>query len=303
MIYNFLFHRVNPKRDKMWDPMDVALFSKCVNYITRNFDVVLFEDYMFNNTIKSNKIASIMFDDGYEDNFFYAAPILKSYNCKASFYVVTNSIDKNIPIWTYLIDKLFEKTTKSAINMNFSFLSPKLRVDKLETGEERVRYVRKLKPFLKTISNNQREIIVNRIIETYTDVKITGEMMNWDQLRQLQSDGHYIGSHTLSHPVLGMIQDNTTTREELFLSGEKIKNELGYFPLSISYPVGSCNDTVKKIAEDAGYKIGLAVNQKTYDPDKDDFFEVPRMELYNESWLKTKLRISNKIEKIRRFIS
>lgn len=303
MISNFLFHRVNPKRDKMWDPMDVPLFAKCIDYISRNFEVVLFEDYIFGNSIKSrDKIATIMFDDGYQDNFYYAAPILEKYNCKASFYVVTNSIDKNIPIWTYFLDKLFEKTNKEKVDLNYSFLPAELRVNELKNHEERLKYVRSLKPFLKTVNNSQRETVINRIIETYTDVETQGEMMNWDQVRQLQSYGHYIGSHTVSHPVLGMMEENAAIREELFLSGEKIKNELGYFPLSVSYPVGSCNCTVKRLAAEVGYKTGLAVDQKTYDPEKDDLFHVPRMELYNESWLKTKLRISNKIEKIKRLL-
>ena len=43
---NFLFHRVHPKRDKLWDPMDPALFEKCIKYITKNYDVVSLEEYV-----------------------------------------------------------------------------------------------------------------------------------------------------------------------------------------------------------------------------------------------------------------
>jgi hypothetical protein len=68
---------------------------------------------------------------------------------------------------------------------------------------------------------------------------------------------------------------------------------LGYFPLTISYPVGSYNNTTMLLSEKAGYKIGLAVNQKTYNPAVEGLFQIPRIELYNESWFKTKLRINN----------
>lgn len=303
MISNFLFHRVNPKRDELWDPMDMVLFEKCIKYITKNFEVVLLEDYILDARIGSGKkIASVMFDDGYEDNYLFAAPVLKKYNCKASFYVVTNSIDRNLPIWTYLIDYLFQKTNKATINLYYSFLPEALRVDSLKNHSERIRYARNLKPLLKQVPNNQREIVVNEIVNAYNDVQIPGEMMNWDQIRQLKADGHYIGSHTVTHPVLGMTEDKKAVRDELFLSGQKIKDELGYFPYSISYPVGSYNSVVKGLAQDVGYKIGLAVDQKIYNPDKSDLFEVPRMELYNEPWWKTKLRISNRIEKIKNLI-
>jgi len=283
--------------------MDVRLFEKCIRYITRNFDVVLFEDYAFGNSVKTNnKIASIMFDDGYEDNIIYAAPILQKYNCKASFYIVTDSIDKNLPIWTYLIDYLFQKTGRTAINLDYAFLPELLRVMRLDSYAERIIYVRRLKPFLKKIPQSWREVIVSEIMNAYNDVQVSGEMMNWDQVRQLRAAGHYIGSHTVTHPVLGMIEENSAVTEELFLSGQKIKDKVGYFPVSISYPVGSYNLNIKKVAQEVGYKTGLAVNQKPYKPGKQDLFEVPRIELYNEPWWKTKLRISNRIEQLKSVI-
>ena len=33
MIHNFLFHRVNAQRDKLWDPMSPELFEKCIQYM------------------------------------------------------------------------------------------------------------------------------------------------------------------------------------------------------------------------------------------------------------------------------
>ena len=78
MIRNFLFHRVHPQRDKLWDPMSVDLFDKCIRYISKKYDVVLFEDLAFSDKYKSNNnksIATIMFDDGYKDNIEFAAPI------------------------------------------------------------------------------------------------------------------------------------------------------------------------------------------------------------------------------------
>jgi len=77
---------------------------------------------------------------------------------------------------------------------------------------------------------------------------------------------------------------------------------LGHFPTTISYPVGSYNETTKRISKEVGYKIGLAVNQNIYDPDKQDLFEIPRIELYNEPWWKTRLRITHTLENIKSII-
>src|SRR5688572_24954850 len=108
VIRNFLFHRVNPTRDKLWDPMDVRLFERCIRFISQRYRVVLFEDLvMAGNWNISEPLATIMFDDGYKDNLEYAAPILAKFGCKASFYVVTDCISQNLPTWTYQLDFAF----------------------------------------------------------------------------------------------------------------------------------------------------------------------------------------------------
>jgi peptidoglycan/xylan/chitin deacetylase (PgdA/CDA1 family) len=304
MIRNFLFHRVNPQRDKLWDPMSVELFDKCINFISTNYDVVQFEELVFTDQYMSSnkKIATIMFDDGYKDNIEFAAPILKKYNVKGSFYVVTDCIDKNIPTWTHLIEHLFQFTSMKNIEIDFDFLPRELKVKKLLNYEDRIKYVTKLKPYLKLLSHERRQLVLDRITATYVDTELPKLMMNWQDLRKLQQEGHYIGSHTVSHCMLGTMDNEDDIYTELFSSGKRIEEELGNFPLTISYPVGSFNKATKELAIKAGYKIGLAVQQNIHNPKIEDLFEVSRIELYNESWLKTRLRITNTLEKIKSII-
>jgi peptidoglycan/xylan/chitin deacetylase (PgdA/CDA1 family) len=127
-------------------------------------------------------------------------------------------------------------------------------------------------------------------------------MMDWQDLLKLYNSGHYIGSHTVSHYMLGSMSDEDQIRNELVLSAELIKQNLGYFPKSISYPIGSYNETTIRLSKEAGYSIGLAVKQQMYDPVKDSIFEIPRIELYNENWFKTKMRITNLLETIKKTI-
>jgi peptidoglycan/xylan/chitin deacetylase (PgdA/CDA1 family) len=240
MIRNFLFHRVSPQRDKLWDPMDVALFDKCISYISQNYQVMLLEDMVLRPDLKNlSNIATILFDDGYKDNIQYAAPILAKYKCKATFYVVTDCIDKNIPTWTHILEHSFQYTKKSNINLIFDFLPSDLRVINLPTEELRMEYLRKLNPFLKTISHENRNLVINRVTETFTDIGLPRIMMDWSDLLQLVEAGHYISSHTVSHCMLGTMTNEEEIKDELFRSGKTIEKHLGYFPKSISYPVGS----------------------------------------------------------------
>jgi peptidoglycan/xylan/chitin deacetylase (PgdA/CDA1 family) len=283
--------------------MDVALFEKCISYISRTHEVVLIEDLVSSDKLYSkNKFATIMFDDGYKDNIEYAAPILEKHKCKASFYVVTDCIDHNTPTWTHVLEHLFQFTKKVEIGIQFDFLPSELKIDQLKSKEERIAYVSKLKPFLKKLSHSERKIVLDKITQTYNDVELPQLMMNWKDLIELKNAGHYIGSHTVSHAMLGTMINEDEILNELVASANKIKEHLGYFPKTISYPVGSFNETTKRLAKEAGYKIGLAVKQKVYDPSKTDIFEIPRIELYNEPWWKTRLRITNTLENVKSLI-
>lgn len=300
MISNFLFHRVNPVREKLWGPMDVALFDKCIKYITTNYEIQLLEDLIEQpRQHVKNKIATIVFDDGFKDNLEYAAPILEKYNCKASFYVVTNCIDHNIPTWTYILEYRFLHTSVKNLDLDFDFLPETLKVKELQSTEARIVYVQKLKPFLKQLSHEQRNQVLNAIDKTYNDVELPHIMMNWNDLLELKNAGHYIGSHTMSHCMLGTMSDKNQISLELKQSANTIENKLGHFPKTISYPVGSYNDQTIEICQEAGYKAGLAVKQTTYNPEKNSIFEIPRIELYNEPWWKTRMRITSMLENIK----
>jgi peptidoglycan/xylan/chitin deacetylase (PgdA/CDA1 family) len=119
-----------------------------------------------------------------------------------------------------------------------------------------------------------------------------GKMMNWNDIRQLQSAGFTIGSHSHTHPMLASLENESEIRDELEQSKQIINKELGKAPLVISYPIGSYDQRVMKVAADCGYISGLAVKQRFYDTTADDRWQIPRVELYQEPWWKTKMRIS-----------
>ncbi len=303
MIRNFLFHRVNPQRDKLWDPMDVKLFDQCIQHISRNYQVELIEELVNSpDFYKKNHFATIMFDDGYKDNLEFAAPILDKHRVKASFYVVTDCIDQNIPTWTHILEHQFLHTQMRSIDLSAEFISSELTKGTFNTELDRIAFVQKLKPYLKKLSHSQRDWVLKRVAETFSDVEIPKIMMNWNEVNQLKSAGHYIGSHTCSHCMLGTMSDEAEISKELIQSRKRIEEQLGHAPLSISYPVGSYNQTTIELSKAAGYSLGLAVKQDIYKPQRDNLFEIPRIELYNESWWKTRLRISHTLEKIKSII-
>jgi peptidoglycan/xylan/chitin deacetylase (PgdA/CDA1 family) len=291
LIRNFLFHRVSDETDAMWPPMKPDLFERVISKLTKIYSVVPLEHYQDEPGAFAinRKVATVLFDDGYKDNIEVAAPILAKYKCPASFYVVTDCIDRNIPTWTYLVDHLFSKTRKGQIELGYDFVPEQFKKVTLGSLGSSVKEV---KPWLKKLSNAQRLIILDSIFQQCNDVAVPqGKMMNWQEVRQLANAGFIIGSHSHTHPMLASLQNENEIEEELRISAQKIKSELGFSPAAISYPIGSYDERVTKMAKAEGYKYGLAVEQQFYKQGRDNLYKIPRVELYQEPWWKVQLRM------------
>lgn len=301
----FLFHRVNPVRDPLWDPMDPVLFEKCISYISNKYTIVSLEESLakgFPSSIK--RPAAIVFDDGYKDNIQFAVPILQKYKCPCSFYIVTDCIDKDIVTWTHLFEHLFKKTKKERIVIESDTIPDALLGVVWNHENEKLQYASQLKPLLKTLPHVEREKILQQIITQFDDVVELPKdiMMNWNDIRTLKAMGYTIGSHSVTHAMLGTIEDSNVIHRELHFSAQRIQEELNEFPLTISYPIGSYSDAVLKQSKEVGYSFGLAVHQSCYNTKVDNIYAIPRIELYNESWLKTRMRISGVLERIKKII-
>lgn len=298
-----LFHRVHPERDLLWDPMDPVLFESVLRYVSRNYETIGLDEFFADPNKKFRKPPLIItYDDGYRDFIDFSFPLLKKYSLPASMFVVTDCIDRNIPTWTYRMDYFFYNTKKlETKNTVLEFVAKDFSVTKWSSHAERIEYCKRFKQYLKKVPNQKRSEIVQSFIDNFDDVKEPANlMMTWDEIRQLKSEGIQIGSHSVSHPPLATIEDEEELKTELLSSALRIKEMINEFPSTISYPVGSYDSRVKRISREVGYQLGLAVNQKIFDTDRDDRFEIPRIELYNENMLKARMRITGLYGKIKR---
>lgn len=305
LIRNFLFHRVSEETDNMWPPMTPDLFARTVQYLENKYSVVALEHFLEDPASCKSKrqIATISFDDGYKDNIEFAAPILKKYNCPASFYIVTDCIDRNIPTWTYLIDAVFQQTVKTGLSLEYDFVPEKFKDIRLRINASANPLVKEVKPWMKSLSNPQRVIITNGILQQCDDVQLPADkMMNWNDIRQLGTAGFIIGSHSHTHPMLASLQQESEITGELKISAQRIKTETGKAPLTISYPIGSFDERVMRLSKEQGYKYGLAVEQKYFSYPSNSM-SIPRVELYQEGWWKIKLHLTgNYWNRLRRIV-
>lgn len=210
-----------------------------------------------------------------------------------SMYVVTECISKDKPTWTFEIDYLFYNTRKLQIDWttDVSFIPPEFRKTKFENNKELISFCLKFKQYIKIIPEEKREMLIQDLFNSFNDVHIpSGLMMNWEEINQIMNAGVEVGSHSVTHPPLSTL-NTTSLKKELQQSREDFFKYTSSCPRIISYPLGIYNQNVKEAAQTAGYDYGLAVNHKSFNMDTGDKFEIPRIELYNEPFWKSLLRI------------
>src|SRR5687767_11428622 len=222
LIRNYLFHRVSTEKDELWPPMNPDLFKRVIEYITSNFTVLSLEGFLQNGSYPTKgktRLATVLFDDGYKDNIEYAAPILDSFRCPASFYVVTDGIERDIPTWTYQLDNVLQKTKIKKLEFDFGYVPENMRSLFLMERD----LVKRLKPWMKTLPNHQRGQLLESVMQQCSDVSLSkGLMMSWNDLRQLKAAGFEIGSHSHTHPMLASLTDESEIMEELSVSRQLI---------------------------------------------------------------------------------
>ncbi len=92
-----MYHGIGPATDKEWGNLLVApeLFEAHLKYLKNTgYRVVsveeLAERLSTNKDLK--KYVAFTFDDGYENNYRYAYPLLKKYDFTATFYIIRNAL-------------------------------------------------------------------------------------------------------------------------------------------------------------------------------------------------------------------
>ena len=201
-------------------------------------------------TIPENSF-SITFDDGFENNFSIAKPILENLSIPATFYISTNLIDQNLMTWTDQIEFCIDLTKIRSIKLpwsekDYSISTPESKVFCLEE----IRKIVKRKTNLFNIENLVQDIFrqckVNSITKSNS---IIDKKMNWSQIEILHNHSLFsIGGHSHNHTSLGMISKNKM-KKEIRDSINMLRDKANVESMHYSYPEGQKIDYNNDVIE------------------------------------------------------
>lgn len=251
-----MYHRI--VREPLLPGIDPDVFEQQLVYLKANFNVIpmaqLAEDIR-NNQVKPYSLA-ITFDDGHGDFYTHAWPLLRKYNLPAALYVTTGFVDQKCWLWPDLLRYLLIKTQKTSVTTPALGELPLTQDTLLQTWNS-------LGDYCLTLKAEERWQLLAQLAEELgvapgENAKPPFHSVTWDQLREMQSQGLEVGSHTLSHPILSALTPEQL-EEELRASSDHIQRELGKSPLGICYPNGMAKD-ISPLVEKVGanfYRYGL----------------------------------------------
>ena len=101
--------------------------------------------------------------------------------------------------------------------------------------------------------------------------------MNWDEIRELKSNGVTIGNQTKSHKHLPLISLEDA-KLEIDKANARIVSELGFKPELFAYPYGEYSLPVRKLIMNRGFKAGFTQSSGALDSNS-DIFSLPRFAL------------------------
>jgi peptidoglycan/xylan/chitin deacetylase (PgdA/CDA1 family) len=209
---------------------------------------------------------AITFDDGQRDNFDHARAVLEQAGVPASFFIPVDAIDSGELLWHdrlgYATRALLARDRRVALDL-VGVLGPVEALDDRAVGIATVQRAKALAP-------GARLEFVARVEDALGD-RARPEwdgLMTWDQIRQLAREGHEIGSHSLSHPILTLVDDAQLERE-MDGSRSRLAGEVGAPCDSFCYPNGDQDERVRAAARRAGYARAVTTTWGANEPGAD----------------------------------
>jgi peptidoglycan/xylan/chitin deacetylase (PgdA/CDA1 family) len=232
--------------------------------IARRFHPVSMDDVLL--YLKGEKsppygAVAITFDDGYKDNFRFAAPILNRFGISGTFYILVDSVDYSKPPWFCLLRHAFltsrnAKWKHPASGITYELKDARSREDSLLNAAQIA---------AKTTARTRQDLI-ERVWLSLDPKPFPEEsdlMMTWNDARTLLKSGHIVGSHTVTHPNVAHISTDDA-RHELSHSKLKLERELGCPVTHFAYPhpaLNPCfNSTTLNITQELGYATAVTTS-------------------------------------------
>jgi predicted ATP-grasp superfamily ATP-dependent carboligase/peptidoglycan/xylan/chitin deacetylase (PgdA/CDA1 family) len=284
LIYHHVFRDLG---DLFSTGVGEEVFEKQVQSLKRYFEVISLDELILglNKVRKNRRIpVAITFDDGFEDNYSVALPVLERHNIPATLFLATENINSGKTIWTEELRTLLsDNTTPACISMP----TPPHSELSLKDEKERYRALITLSQKFKALPEVERKEAFDRVKRELSRVSETttapgNAMMSWEMVRSWLEQGMTLGSHGKTHAIATRIKPDEF-RKEIDDSKKEIESQAGAPCVLYAYPNGEpvdFNGKTKELLIDTKHKAAVTC-VPGFLKKGDDAFELKRKSMGN----------------------
>lgn len=226
-------------------------FEKQIRLIKKHFQIVDLQTLC--SEPAGNKLqVAISFDDGFENNYLVAKPILEKYQVPATFFISRPQVHGYDILWADLVDL----ATIDSPN--------KLLIDEKPFYKKGKEFVDVSGQSLKKMCTASGRQFIEKIYQAflpYSRFRIEPKwntfwkLMSEDQIKEISMNPLFeVGAHGIMHTSIHLLSLEEA-QQELILSKNNleriIKQPVNWF----AYPQGSANDKSIELARTAGYQL------------------------------------------------
>lgn len=300
-----VYHRVNRLTKSGFRPtqyisIETNCFKAHLRLLKQYFSVIPLKkvvDCLQNSIELPQHFVVITFDDGYEDNYTDAYPLLQKYGLPASIFLTAGLVDSEDLLWHDQLEVLLSYTPCRYLSIKSE---DGIRNLPLRTiGEKWYAYEYLTRRCLRISPSNRREFLEQ--LEESLKVSISEEMkkhyklLNWDQVRTISSSGLVdFGSHTMNHHLVTSL-DEKNRDYELGKSQKLIMRETGNKTTLFSYPNGNFDEKAMMHLRAHGY-LGACTAERKLLNYYCDSLAIPRVGVSGESAESLAIKLSSIIE-------
>ncbi len=292
--------------------LDVRSFETQLEMLKNNFNLIDFETLVasvYSGEVLPPRACLLTFDDGYSDHYSFALPLLEKFKIKAMFFPPVNAIEKREILEVNQIHYILASEAEPTFifhQIEQTCLSLEMSTKKFEeivgSIDKRSRFDTKEVILIKRLLQHAlpihlRKSCLDKLFRQFVSNDPSGfadELyMNKNNLLELISAGHTVGSHTTSHPWLNEISKSQQIKE-IDKSIEFLKEFNMHRQWSIAYPYGGYNTETIEILKERGASLAFTTIPVVCDDvvakplaisrlDTNDFLEPPYPMSYQDT--------------------
>jgi peptidoglycan/xylan/chitin deacetylase (PgdA/CDA1 family) len=241
--------------------------------------------------LKTNDVF-LSFDDGLKEQIIIALPILDQFNIKALFNIYTEPIISNkisnIEFYRYVRNHAFNNTDDfykyffKIIKLNYGIDVKKIHIDNYLSNYTFYSHNDKLFRFVRDVLlldeyhdimqkiAKEKNVIIENLVDTI--------YMNQDDIKKLNSSGHFIGLHSHNHSTVMDVMDYEQSLND-YTFNKSILEKIIMKQITIAaYPLGKYNEytinALKKIDIQFGFESKKTDNSSSFKLSRVDIADI-----------------------------